>query len=184
MKKIDMTNVQEAGDFSRPTAGAYICTITAVTDVPAKEYLKVAYDIAMGEHKGYYSELRAAHPDWEWAGVYVKSYKSTALPMFKRFCTAVSRSNGNYVFDGGAVNADEKTLIGKRVGLLLQDEEYYNNSGEKKTRLIVNREFPTDKLAEQKTPAPKLLKDEGPKKPDGFINIGVSDDDESEVPFD
>ena len=185
MKKINMTNVKEAGEFSRPTAGAYICTITDVEDVPAKEYLKITYDIAEGEFAGYYAETRAAHPDWTWSGAYVKSYKTKALPMFKRFCTAVSRSNGNYVFDGGAVNADETILIGKRVGLLMQEEEYYSNSGDKRTRLIVSREFSTDKLAEQKTPAPKLLKEEPAlQTPSGFINIGASDDDESEVPFD
>ena len=32
MRSIDMTNVQEAGDFQRPGAGAYICTITKVQD--------------------------------------------------------------------------------------------------------------------------------------------------------
>ena len=185
MKKINMTNVKEAGEFIRPTAGAYICTITAVEDVPAKEYLKVSYDIAEGEFKGYYSKTREEHPDWKWTGVYVKSYKTAALPMFKRFCTAVSRSNGSYVFDGGAVNADETTLIGKKIGLLFQDEEYYSNSGDKKMRLIVSREFSIDKIADQKVPAPKLLKEEpAAKVPDGFVSFGISDDDESEVPFD
>ena len=94
MKKIDMTNVQEAGEFKTLPAGAYICVITAVEDVPNKEYLKVSYDIDAGEFKYYYSSIRLNHPDWSWAGAYVKSYKPTALPMFKRFCSAVSKSNG------------------------------------------------------------------------------------------
>ena len=102
--------------------------------------------------------------------------------MFKRFCTAVSKSNGNFVFDGGSVNADERTLVGKRIGLLFQDEEYYGNDGEKKTRLIVNREFSADKLAIQKTPKPKLL----PEEPevggvDGFMSI--PDGIDEEMPF-
>lgn len=182
MKRIDMTNVKEAGGFERPTAGAYICRITAVEDFPNKEYLKVSYDIDEGRFAGYYEKTRNDHPDWAWVGAYVKSYKTKALPMFKRFCSAVSRSNGNFVFDGNTVNADERTLIGKRIGLLFQDEEYYSNSGDKKTRLIVNREFPIDKLNEQKTPRAITL----PEEPntggvDAFMSI--PDGMDEEMPF-
>lgn len=178
MKKVDMTNVQEAGDFTRPSAGPYICEITDVEDVEDKDYLKVSYDIAEGDFAGYYKQLREAHPDWPWVGAYVKSYKPAALPMFKRFCTAISRSNGKFVFDGNTVNADEKTLIGKKVGLLFQEEEYYSNSGDIRTRLIVNREFSVDKIAEQKTPEPKKLAE----KPDaGFVNVPAGSNEE--VPF-
>jgi hypothetical protein len=118
MKQIDMTNVQESGDFKSPTPGAYICTIEAVEDVADKEYLKITYDIAEGEFEGYYSEMRANHPDWTWAGAYRRSYKEKALGMFKRFCSSVSKSNGNYIFDGGTINADERTLAGKKIGIV------------------------------------------------------------------
>ena len=134
MKKIDMSDVKEAGNFIRPTAGAYICKITDVEDIKDKQYLKVS------------------HPDWSWAGAYVKSYKQSALSLFKRFCSAVSKSNGNYVFDAGEQNAEEKTLVGKRIGLILQEEEYESNTGDIRTRLKVAREFPVDKLAEQTVP--------------------------------
>ncbi len=152
MRKIDMTDVKEAGNFIRPTAGAYICKITDVEDIKDKQYLKVFYDFAEGDFKGYYEDLRASHPDWSWAGAYVKSYKQSALSLFKRFCSAVSKSNGNYVFDAGEVNAEEKTLVGKRIGLILQEEEYESNTGDIRTRLKVAREFPVDKLAEQTVP--------------------------------
>lgn len=176
MKKLDMTNVQEAGEFKRVPAGAYVCVINNVEDFPDKEYLKVTYDIAAGEFAGYYADTRANHPDWTWTGAYVKSYKPKALPMFKRFCSAISKSNGGFVFDGGAVNADEKTLIGKKLGLVFQEEEYYGNDGNKRTRLIVNKEFAIDKLADQKVPPCKKLNDE---PSDGF----VSEDLNSGVPF-
>ena len=160
MKKLDMTNVQEAGEFTKLPAGVYICTITDVQDLPSNEYLKVTYDIAVGEYAGYYKNQRDQFPDRPWIGAYVKSYKTKALPMFKRFCTAVSRSNGNFVFDGGAINSNEKTLIGKKVGLILGEEEYYSNSGDVRTRLYVVREFPVDKLTDQKVPQLKKLKEE------------------------
>lgn len=180
MKRVDMTNVTEAGEFERVPAGAYICKITAVEDFEKKEYLKVTYDIDDGKFAGYYEKLRADHSDWKWAGAYVKSYKTSALPMFKRFCSAVSKSNGNFVFDGNTVNADEKTLVGKRIGLVFQEEEYYSNSGDKKTRLIVSREFPIDQISKQKTPAPKLLPEE-PQGADAFMSIPEGMDEE--LPF-
>ena len=183
MKHIDMTNVKESGDFTTLPAGAYICVIRNVEDFADKEYLKVTYDIAEGEFKGYYDEIRSNHPDWSWSGAYVKSYKEKALPMFKRFCSAVSKSNGNFVFDGNTVNADEKTLIGKRIGIVLGEEEYWSNSGDKRTRLYVSKEFAVDKIADQKIPNKKLLEDEGSKNEsiNSFINVPEGAD--SDIPF-
>ena len=183
MKHIDMTNVQEAGEFDRLPAGAYLCVIRNAEDFSEKEYLKITYDIAAGKYAGYYEKLRKDHPDWAWTGAYVKSYKTKALPMFKRFCSAVSKSNGNFVFDGNTVNADERTLIGKKVGLVMQEEEYYGNDGSKKTRLIVARECPIDKLPTQKIPEAKKLPDEPQEAGgvDGFMNI--PDGIDEEMPF-
>lgn len=185
MKRIDMSNVKEAGD-SRLPAGAYICVIKKVEDISDKEYLRVTYDIAKGEYKGYYDKMRAEHPDWTGVGDFVKSYKQKSLPFFKRFCSAVSKSNGNFVFDGGSVNADESTLTGKFVGLVLRPEEYYGNDGEKKTRLSVYKEFPVDKLADQKVPDVKRLEDDGPApRPAAASNtdfMNVPDGDDG-VPF-
>lgn len=181
MRKIDMTDIKEAGDFRRPGAGAYICKITDVIDVSDKEYLKVVYDIDEGEFKGYYTETRTAHPDWLWMGAYVKSYKQTALSLFKRFCNAVSKSNGSFVFDAGKVNSEEKTLIGKRLGLVFQEEEYYGNDGNVKTRLKPCREFPIDKLGEQRVPAKIKLPDTGAIDSTNsvFVPAGVDE----ELPF-
>ena len=103
--------------------------------------------------------------------------------MFKRFCTAVSRSNGKYVFDGGKVNSDEKTLKGKKVGLILGEEEYEGNDGTIKTRLYVVREFSIDKIGEQKVPELKKLKVDGPTITgnEGFMQ--VSDSEAEEIAF-
>lgn len=71
--------------------------------------------------------------------------------------------------------------MGKRIGLLFQDEEYYGNDGNKRTRLIVNREFPIDKLSEQKTPKAKTLPDEPTSGVDAFMSI--PDGMDEEMPF-
>lgn len=180
MRKLDMTDIKEAGDFKRPAPGAYICKITEVVDIPEKQYLKVSYDFTDGDFKGYYTEARKEHPDWLWMGAYVKSYKQAALPMFKRFCSAVSKSNGKYVFDAGDINAEEQTLVGKLIGLVLQEEEYYGNDGSIKTRLIVAREFPIDKLDSQKVPEPKKL---NRVSADEFKPIEVEIGIDEELPF-
>lgn len=170
MRKVDTTNVKEAGEFSRLAPGAYICEIRDVHDVPDREYLKIDYDIAEGEYAGHFDAIRQEHSDWLWVGAYAKSYKTNALPMFKRFCSAVSKSNGNYVFDGGSVNADETTLIGKKLGIVLKEEEYYANSGDIRTRLVVHTEFPIDKLKDQKVPPVKKLPvDTSPAN--GFVSV-------------
>lgn len=187
MKTIDLTNVQESTDRERLAAGAYVCKITEVEDVPINpntgkgDYLRIHYDIAEGDFAGYYEGIREAHPDWTFVGSYIRSYKEAALGMFKRFCSAVSKSNGNYVFDG-KTNADEKTLIGKRIGLVLQEEEYIGNDGSRKKRLIVNKEFPISEISKQKVPDPKLLPVENKaaaQADDGFMTVT----DTEELPF-
>ena len=57
--------------------------------------------------------------------------------MFKAFIEAVSKSN-----DGFEWNWNEKDLIGKWVGIVTREEEYTSNSGELKTRIIVDRVLP------------------------------------------
>lgn len=180
MKQIDLNNVQEAGEFKKPTAGAYICGIAKVEDIADKEYLKIYYDIAQGEFKGYYTEMRNNNPDWQWAGAYCRSYKPTALGMFKRFCSAVSKSNGNYVFDPSTGNADETTLAGKAIGLVFQEEEYYSNSGDLRTRLVVAREFPISEIDKQTIPPAKKMPVE---QPTDFTSINVAKGEDAEIPF-
>ena len=55
-------NIQASnGEFARPGNGDYILEIVNVTDVPYNEqtgkgdYLRIDYDIAAGEFKGYYT---------------------------------------------------------------------------------------------------------------------------------
>lgn len=178
MRKINMDDIKEAGAFRRPEAGAYICIITDVEDHPKEQYLEVEYDIADGEFYGYYADMRDR--GYQWAGKYRKYYTEKSKPFFKRFCSAVSKSNGNYVFDAGDVNCEEKTLISKSIGLVFQKEEYYGNDGSIKDRLIVAREFPIDKLDSQKVPEPKTVNrvDSNEFKP-VEVEVGIDE----ELPF-
>lgn len=192
MRQVNLENVQEAGEFERLGAGGYVCKITKVTDVPVNEntgkgdYLQIEYDITEGEHKDYYKHMQESLDFW--GGRYIRSYKEKALPMFKRMCSAISKSNPGFVFDGGKQNSDEQTLVGKYVGLVLAEEEYIGNDGSKKTRLYVNSEKDIKDIRSGnfKVPEIKKLKNDGgttQAKTDanGFINI--PDGADEEVPF-
>lgn len=144
MRKIDnFENVQEATSFKRLPVDAYVCKIMNVNDVPmdAKtgkgDYLKVFFDIAEGEYKGYFKKQydadTRADKKWPNAGSFIRSYKDSALPMFKGFTNALEKSNKGYTWD-----YDEKKLKGKTIVLVIGDEEYLNQKGEKRTRNYVS----------------------------------------------
>lgn len=161
MKKIEnYENVQaSSGEFARPTAGGYICKIIDVEDVPMDantgkgDYLRIEYDIADGELKGYYKEQ---FDRWggNWNASFIRSYKEKALGMLKHFTNCIEASNAGYEWDW-----NEKGLIGKVVGLVLGEEEYRNNAGEIKTKLTVNQVKTVEdiKNGNFKVPAPKKL---------------------------
>lgn len=153
MKSINLSNVQEAGTSNRLQAGGYVCKYTNVIDVADKEYLYMEFDIAEGEFKDYYKKLEESKGFW--GGNCYRSYKENALPMFKRMCSAVCKSNTGYIFDGGEQNADEKTLVGKLVGIVLCEEEYVGNDGSTKTRLKVSYECDVEKIRKGNFTIPK-----------------------------
>ncbi len=143
MKNLGLSAIDEAKEFSKLSAGGYICGITAVEDLENREYLKIEYDIAEGENKNYWRGLYEAKGFW--GGSFIKSYKTKALPFFKGFITAVKGSNKGFKWEDDGAN-DEKTLVRKLVGLVLGEEEYTGNDGSTKTRLYVDSVHTIDKI--------------------------------------
>ena len=181
MKPItNIASVQEAGDLKRLPAGGYICKYTNVEDNPKKNYLYMEFDIAEGEFKGYFADLdeRAGF----WAGKCYRSYKENALPMFKRMCSAVTKSNKGFIFDGNE-HCDESTLVGKKVGMILGEEEYIGNDGSTKTRLYVAREVDIADIKAGKFKIPELKKLNNTyteiEQDDDFMNVPKDADEEN-----
>ena len=181
MKPItNIAEVQEAGDSKRLPAGGYVCKYTKVEDNAGKNYLYMEFDIAEGEYKGYFADLeeRAGF----WAGKCYRSYTDKALPMFKRMCSAVTKSNKSFIFDGNKY-CDESTLVGKLVGIVLGEEEYVGNDGSIKTRLYVVRELSVEDLKAGKFKVPPLKKNSNSsnssQSDDGFMNIPKDADEET-----
>jgi len=168
-------NIEEAtnGGGQQLPAGGYVCKYTAIEDVADKEYLKMEFDIAEGEFVDYFKGLeeRAGF----WGGRTIHSYKEAAVPFFKRMCSSVAKSNTGFSFNpfvkGG--NADEQTLVGKVVGIVLQEEEYNKNNGEIGTKLVVAYECDAAKIREGNFKVPK--KKELPKSAsDDFMAIDAN----------
>ena len=139
MKKINLSNVEESKPFARVDAGGYICGIYAVEDVPDKEYLKITYDIVEGELKGHYTNLKK-EKGWE-LPMFIASYKDSALPFFKGTITSIEKSNKGYAWDN-----DETKLKGKKIGLVLFEEEYVKNDGSIGVRMKVDKAHSIDAI--------------------------------------
>ncbi len=183
MKAINLSNVQEAGTSTQLPAGGYVCRIKEATDVEDKNYLYVEFDIVEGEYTNYFKKLEERAGFWGLKKY--ASYTEKALPMFKRFCSAVTKSNPGFVFDG-TDNHDEKTLTGKLIGLILREEEYIKNNGDIGTRLNVYSECNIDDIRAKnfKVPEKKVLPAEDKPTPTvdaPFISIPEGTDEE--VPF-
>ena len=136
MINIDWSKEQEAQEFARPGAGAYICRIVSVEDNPSKEYLKICADIAEGEFKDYgkLSEERTGK-DWDYIR-FNRSYKPKARGFFKGFLTALEKSNRN--FNANSFDGNEQRMKGMWIGLVLGEEEYRKKDGSVGVRTYVD----------------------------------------------
>lgn len=178
MKKQNWDNIQEATDFERPTPGAYIVEITNVEDLEEKEYLRIEYDFAEGNYKGYYQDLFSAKDFW--GGSFIRSYKEKALPFFKAFKTCLEASNRGYLFDEDHLEA----LRGKLLGVVLGEEEYIGNNGEKKNRLYVAQVRSVKAIQDGDFTIPelkKLAERERPASP--FAEFDAAGFGDGELPF-
>lgn len=185
MKPIkDWENVVPSNNRAPLQPGGYVIKIQGAVDDPHKEYLKIVYDIAEGDEAGRFSGEWGLNPDNEYAHRFYRSYTEKAKGMFKQFTQAVEKSNPQYTWDW-----KEERLVGKRLGVVLAEEEYENNRGEVKTRLYVAGVYTADEIrkGDFKVPALKKLKNQSEfskavsgssSAPEGFEPL--TDDD---IPF-
>lgn len=127
-------NVQAFSDRPKLPLGAYVCKIeqTRIQDTDYGFQLCLLFDIAEGEHAGYFRRDFAANmnQDKKWRGLL-----RVWLPLddgsekdeltkrtFKGMVTAFEKSNPGYRWDW-----NENSLTGKTIGILFRNEEWSYN---------------------------------------------------------
>lgn len=168
-------NAQASGDFERLPAGGYIIKITGVQDEDQKQYLRIVYDIAEGPHAGRYKNEPSEN---DYRHSFIRSYKESALGMFKAFILAVDGANDTKFNDRVEKGFPEHELVGKILGVLFGYEEYEANDGNVKERLRLVRFLNTEQVRAGDYEVPELKKlktDNAPAIPDGFTPLGDAD---------
>lgn len=177
-------NIEAAsgGNFKKLPAGGYIAEIKAVEDVPAKEYLKVIYDIATGEFKGFYGD------DWgkdhPYAHCMYWSYKEANKKYFKANMAAVDKTNltdFNEQLKGKTF--DEKQLVGQRLGLVIGYEEYRTDRGEIRQRTYVAAVRSGQAIGQGDFTVPELKRLEDKMPSTGSPVAGFEQVNEEDLPF-
>lgn len=190
-KSYKEAEASQGGEFKKLPAGGYVCKIIDVKDVPLGSdpnkpdkgnYLRVYFDIAEGEYKGFYSDdFGKKYPDIH---SYVRSYKEKALGLFKGFLTAIDESNNTNFVKAAEKGINEKELIGKNIGLVLGLEEYITSMGEIKERLYVTSNRSTQAIVSGDYKVPELKKIKDPISSAGSAPVdGFSGIDDSDIPF-
>ena len=149
-KNIEWTEVSAAGGSSMLPAGGYVAKMTAIEDMERREYLRITFDIAEGDHKGFFET-----DDRPYTHQFVRSYTDKAMGFMKKFLELVEQSNAGFSLDGW--NNDPNDLVGLIVGIIVQREDYTNSNGEDRARMNVEDFASADDIrnGRYKLPEPK-----------------------------
>lgn len=150
--------------------------ITAVEDMPSKEYLNVVYDVAEGPLAGCFSKMG---PEEAWKHRFTRSYSEKAEGMFKGFLEDLEASNLRFGWKDWMARSNEQEFVGLLVGVCVQKRMYTNGKGEDKESLEVRYTLPADKVRSgdhRELPEPRD-KRKNPAQP------AAAAVDDSDVPF-
>lgn len=164
------------GDGRKEVPGGYIARITYVEDVKEKEYLRIEWDYAEGDLFGAHRECYDAFGFWP--APLFRSYKTKAAGMFKAFIEAVAQSNQGFEWSW-----DEKSLVGAYIGIVTRDEEYTSNSGELKTRIIVDRVLPVAAIMNGDFTVLPTKRKESSNRSNAVVDMTATVIPDEEIPF-
>ena len=183
MKIKNWTLIEESAGGSKLPVGGYVIRILDVEDVPSREYLRITYDIAEGEHAGHYSD--AFGKQNAWSHQFVRSYKDTAEGMFKAFLKRLEESNVGFNIEAWqARGCNEREFVGLEVGIVLQTEQYTNNKGEDKERLEMVGVYASQDIrnGDFEVPEPRDVREQVAAKPKPQAQASASVYD-ADIPF-
>lgn len=159
----DSITATSEGGFKSLPAGPYVARVTDATDNTEKEYVEIIFDIAEGEHAGFYSD------DWgkshTYAHHFFMSYKETAAGMLKGRLEAFASSNPGFdpfaAWEAGRLDM----FHGRIIGINLQEEEYETSDGDIRTRLNVCQVVDVQRVRNGKMKTRELKKLSGKPAP-------------------
>lgn len=158
------------GEYRRMPAGGYVCAIQAVRSkgigvdyVRDKQYVKLIWDVVDGEFAGKFSEDYWAGEDKDYGHQCYLSWKNPKAA--ERALVCIEESNPG--FDAfAAFDADKWELfVGKKLGLVLGEEEYLANDGSVKTRFGFPRIKSVQDIKDGRFRVPELKKLEQEQQP-------------------
>ena len=185
------------GEFSQLPAGLYVCEILGarMENYNGNDRFVMQFDIAEGEHKGFYQERyrteKLTNQHAKYKGVHRQFVSGNSLPFFKGMMTSIEKSTPGYFFPWGREN-NEKTLAGKKFGAVMGRRQFLDQNNEPKFVTEIFQIRSLDGLKDAKIPEDRLLegqetgKSASPAKDpalanDGFMNI--PDGADEELPF-
>ena len=177
-------DVVVGGDFTPIELGGHKLVIKKIEEVQASngnKYLKVSFDTAPDDKQpNYYAEQwkNDTRKNKKWSGVatiFPTDKEGRTSKNFKQFCTSIERSNNSKIQWGAGFEA---SIVGKVIGGVFGEEEYYNQNGEVKTARKLFWWRSVESIADVDIPAKREV-----EKVDssGFMEIpeGIED----ELPF-
>lgn len=180
-------------DAIRLPAGGYLCQIKKMeegTTAKGSIIVHVYFDICEGAYSGYYERLYRSNkdntktPNVRWKGIYdvfPTTPEGATSGAWKGLLTCIERSNG-YTIDW---DKGYEQFKGKKVGLLMREEEYISSyDGSKRTivKACASRTYDSIRDGDFTIPAKKGLKDStsAPAPVAEFTQVEMGDD---ELPF-
>ena len=170
-------------------AGGYVAKImdASVIKYDWGEVLKIDFDIAEGEYKGFFTnDYRANTSDnKKWRGNYRinipnenNQYFDSQRKSFNNLIACLEETNAGYHFDW-----DEAKLKGKGIGVLFRNKEWeYNDSTGWTTECCAVTTAEDIRNGKFKTPKDKALKKTGYTAA-ASTSFAELDDDDSDLPF-
>lgn len=171
-------------------AGGYVARImdASVIEYTWGNVLKVDFDIAEGEHKGFFANdyRNNTNDDKKWRGSYRinipderNQYFDSQRKSFNNFIACLEETNSGFHWAW-----DETALKGKGIGVLFREKEWeYNNSTGWTTECCAVTTAKDIRENNFKMPKPKALKAKETATTQAYSSAFTPSDDDGELPF-
>jgi len=134
--------------------GGYVCRVISTNVDEKYDRLQLQVDVTEGQNAGYFTRLNERYNFWGLTANLYMDEKSAWK--FANAIDAFRNSNPDFTWNDDGEN-DEKTLVGKYIGVIAQRKHYLANDGTKKSKLQVYRLVPVDVIRENAFDVPEDL---------------------------